>query len=409
MAIFNGTPEAALQVRLVDDALQLSALEPAWCELIAASGAPEFMVQPSWALTFLRNFGEGRTPAIALFCLDDKIVGLAPMCRRRHTYAPGLHFQRLELISSDFSDPDGVCGEYVGLIARKGFETSVADAFARALQRGALGPWDECVMNMMSRDTPVSVALRKALAEVHGIVEEATVAECIYLPLPATWEIYLAGLSKKRRAWIRRTMTDFTSWAGDDGYSIERAHDAHSLQRGIGVLHQLHAERWRIEGQSGAFASPRFRNFHLELCEKLVGTGALELTWLVARGRPVAANYSFLANGKVYFYQSGRTTSLPNHIGAGNVITILSIQDAIARGLREYDFMSGSPWYKSMFTSQSRQLVRMRVVRPCVREKTHRAMRWAMRTARRLSGKGYSAEAAGGETVAAPARSIARS
>ncbi len=63
---------------------------------------------------------------------------------------------------------------------------------------------------------------------------------------------------------------------------------------------------------------------------------------------------------------------------------ILAIQDAMARGLGEFDFLGGDSAYKPYFTSLTRPLVTLRAARPTLRETTRRTLAWAVRGARQL-------------------------
>src|SRR5205823_2903580 len=116
----------------------------------------------------------------------------------------------------------------------------------------------------------------------------------------------------------------------------------------------------------------KFNAFHDAVLPQLLEAGALQLVWLSAHGRPVAAMYNIVWNNKVHFYQSGRDTTLPAHLRPGIVIIGKVIQQAIEAGRREFDFLGGASSYKTQLALATRPLVLLRVARPGVRELARR-------------------------------------
>lgn len=350
-----------LDFELIEDFEALKGLEPEWRALLAECAQPEPMLDTPWLFEWFARYGAGRRLAIGVFRRDGALVGIAPMIARRFNHRPGIPFRRLELLGSGYDDPDGVFSEYLGLIARERDDERVARAFARALSEGAFGRFDECVLELVDGSAPKTAALRRALDEAGLPAAYHETTPSYYLSLPESWDAYLASVHGKRRNWFRRTMRDFEKWVGDRGYAMERATDAESLARGMEILEALHETRWSDAGQAGAFASERFKGFHHAYARVLLEAGRLELKWLVVGAEPVAIQYNFLGRDKVYFYQSGRIMDAPGNIRIGIVMHVLSIQEAMARGCAEFDFMGGDAEYKRRFTSTTRPLATIRV------------------------------------------------
>src|SRR5262249_54569440 len=114
--------------------------------------------------------------------------------------------------------------------------------------------------------------------------------------------------------------------------------------------------------------SSRFDSFHKAVMPVLLDAGALDLSWILARGEPVAAAYNYAWDGKVSFYQSGRRVDLPARLRPGIVIHAHAIRRAIEDGRREYDFLGGAVRYKVQLSTGTRPLVALRAVRPSIRE-----------------------------------------
>jgi CelD/BcsL family acetyltransferase involved in cellulose biosynthesis len=132
------------------------------------------------------------------------------------------------------------------------------------------------------------------------------------------------------------------------------------------------------------FAAPQFARFHEIVMGGLLDAGSLDLLWLRARDEPIAAVYNVVWNRKVYFYQSGRRTDLPKGLRPGIVMHALAIRDAIERGMREYDFLSGTLRYKMDLALATHPLVHLRAARPSVLEAARRTAEIAIDHARAL-------------------------
>ena len=168
-----------LRLRLVRDPGELEALRGDWLKLLERSATNEPMLSPLWLLSWWRAYGQHRQLAVGLFYDGDHLAGLAPLQRRRYWYRPGIPFRRLEWLGADVDEQDGVCSEYLNVIASVGDEARVARAFAASVAGGAFGRWDEVVLPAMAADGPMTgplvaafqeagFALPKPLIPVHG-------------------------------------------------------------------------------------------------------------------------------------------------------------------------------------------------------------------------------------------------
>jgi CelD/BcsL family acetyltransferase involved in cellulose biosynthesis len=190
-----------------------------------------------------------------------------------------------------------------------------------------------------------------------------TTGEAPYIELPSTWEAYLKGLSKKHRYSVVRTLRDFEAWSGGR-HEFVHAATASQLEQGTRILIYLHLRRWQSEEGAGTFRSPRFLAFHDRVMPALHRQGALDLSWLMVRGKPIAAMYNIVWNNKVYFYQCGRDPEVSDSIRPGGVLLAHSIRSAIEAGRREFDFLNDVSRYKSQLANASRPMVQLRVARP---------------------------------------------
>jgi len=341
---------------------ELLAHEPAWWELLERSDQNEVTLTPFWLGAWWQVFGnDGRRLKALLVYERGRLLGLAPLLSRRHWYRPGLPFRRLELVGSGEAEEDEICSEYLGVVAERGREAEVVSELAGALATGQLGPWDEAVFPALRGGNRAPAALIEALEHV-GIPTSMTVtSECPYIQLPSSWDDYLRLLSSPARHFVKRSLASFEEWAGADA-EFHFAQNPADLEQGSRVLRDLHSERWAAAGQDGVFSSARFRAFHEQVMRALLARGALDLSWLVVRGEPIAALYNFMWNRRVYLYQAGRKLDLPTTVRPGIVMHLHSIRRAIDAGHLEYDFLGGASQYKLKLATAKRPLLAVRSV-----------------------------------------------
>lgn len=376
--------EPRLDFRLVTDFPALEGLASGWEELLSQSASAEPMLSPAWLLTWWRIYGEatGRALRVGLFHEGDRLVGLALLHARRAWHRRLIPLRRLEFLGADVDEKDGVCSEYLNVVARSGYEASVADAFADAVSQGRFGRWDELLLPALDGSGALTDLLAEAFRRRRYFVDVTQTSSAPYLALPATWEEYLHAVPSRKRHFLQKNLREFEQWAGAACFHEVRTFA--ELEKGQRLLKELHQHRWEKDAEPGAFSSPRFCAFHDAFMRQLLERGQLELFWLEVRGQPIAAHYNFLANGKTYFYQSGRRTDVPPKVSPGVIIMIRAIQNAIGRGAREFDFLAGPSQFKLQFTQTTRPLVQLRVARRGVAETLRRVVERGVGAARVL-------------------------
>ncbi len=381
----------APRLTIITQASQLEALRPAWSDLLARSGSNEPMLSPLWLLTWWRIYGEntGRQLCVGLFHDGARLVGLVPLCRRRHWYGRCIPFRRLEFLGSDVAEEDGVCSEYLNILAERGLEEAVAREFAASLARKAFGPWDELILAALDGDNPMPALLGDAGTRAGLTASRQTIAEAPCISLPASWDVYLAGRNKDQRKFIKQSLRDFDAWAGTD-WQLHSATTAAELAEGMRILASLHTERWSAENQGGAFQSPRFTAFHNAVAPQLFQEKAAELLWLSVRGEPIAAVYNFIWQNKIYFYQIGRKLDVADKIRPGIVILVHVVRRFIEAGGREVDFLAGVSQYKMKFATNKRPIVQLRLARSSLVEILRRLAVQGVTWMRTLRGAGRS-------------------
>ena len=355
--------EPQLDFKLITERSELITLSDAWQQLHADSAGPAAMLDPGWLLLWLRHYGSTVELAVGLLYDRDALVGLAPLCIRRYTYRPGLVFRRLQFLGIDANESDGVCSEYMGFVARRGYDDMVARQFVALIAADRFGSCHEVVLASMNGDDRSTTGIEADLRAVGFSCDKRINMTGYYVRLPTSWDAYLQSLSSSRRYRLKNSMAKFVEWAGEKSWKLEHATTLESFSNGFAQLKALHGERWASDGSAGAFASPRFTEFHEAFIAAQAGSGNVGISWLKVGDGVVAVIYIIRNGRKVLAYQYGRVVGTPTRVRVGIVINALMIQEAIARGDEEFDFLGGDSRYKVDFATHKRPIVTLRAVR----------------------------------------------
>ncbi len=311
---------------------------------LLAGGAP--FRRADWLMAWWRHYGVAEpevAPAPELFVLavidNGALHALVPW----YIQACGSRGRVVRFLGGG-----EVCSEYPGILCRSGDEEFLGRALAEWLTlKGADAKdpdcWDALRLKAVAADDfPVARLLHNLVACGNSIARRRGRA-CWRLALPDSWNDYLAMLSKGHRKQLRRLDRDYFR----TGRAVMHwVHQWEQFDRGFEILVELHQRRWRGRGQAGCFASPRFREFHREICRRMFDHEHVRLGWLEVDRAVVAAEYHLAGAGTVYAYQSGIAPERLQH-QPGRLANLASIRRAIERGDRHFDFLRGDEPYKA--------------------------------------------------------------
>jgi CelD/BcsL family acetyltransferase involved in cellulose biosynthesis len=197
-----------------------------------------------------------------------------------------------------------------------------------------------------------TVALLPALAEGSGRTCRVTVDErCPVIELPESWDAYLARLSGKDRHELRRKLRR----ADAAGARVEVGRTAAVVGALMDDFLALH--RKSKVGKS-RFMDERMEVFFREMGAAMAAAGWAALWLLRLEARPAAALFCFEYAGTVGLYNSGFDPDV-RAASPGVVLIARTIEDAIARGFRRYDFLRGDEPYKYGFGAVPTDVMRL--------------------------------------------------
>jgi CelD/BcsL family acetyltransferase involved in cellulose biosynthesis len=312
-----------VDINVVYDPEGLAAMIPAWDALCDAAPRMTPFQRPAWAIAWVRHLGACRPRALALRSGRD-LVGLVA------TYVREVGPRRtVSLVGAGISD-------HLDAIAAPGFEQVVLDATTEWLER-TRGEWDECAFDEVGPR-----ALLRGLEPPRGT--RATLhpqSVCPVLTLPdgepalerAVPTAQAARWRKARRRAERvGSVTMVRADRGDFGVALR-------------ALFALHAKRWESRRQTGVLDTAPVRTLHEEAARAFAAREALRLYGLRFDGRYVAIVYGFREGRRLHLYMQGIDPAL-ERMSPGTILVGLAVQDALAEGVREVDFLRGAEPYK---------------------------------------------------------------
>jgi CelD/BcsL family acetyltransferase involved in cellulose biosynthesis len=175
---------------------------------------------------------------------------------------------------------------------------------------------------------------------------------CPYISLPSDWETYYnTVLGQRKRKNYRRDQRRYAETFGE-AWSWARVRQATELPIFFEALVELHQAKWTALGEQGAFGTPELRAFHRAVAVRFLELGWLRLYRLLIKGETVAVDYGFAYLGRYYAFAGGWDTRFAEY-NVGDMLTGITIQEAIAEGLSEFDLHRGDQPYKYQWGAQN--------------------------------------------------------
>jgi hypothetical protein len=279
-----------------------------------------------------------------------KLVGILPL------YAENSHTlgQMLRLLG------DGeVCSEHLDLLCESHHASEVALALTEYLSAHA-DDWDCLSAHTVAENDRHLGLLITTAAEAGCEVVRAPGVNLWSIPLPATWEEFLAMQSKSHRKQLRQMKSRVLE--------SERAHwlpvaEMNQFELAWDRLIDLHQLRRESLGEPGCFASAPWANFHREVAQELLSAGQLRLSVLELDGQPVAAEYHLASSTATFAYQGGLDPDRRDD-EPGQLSMILCVERAIAEGHQRFELLRGDEPYKAHWRAEPTPTVEVTVVSP---------------------------------------------
>jgi len=323
-------------------------LQEEWNPLLLRSAANTIFLTREWQKTWWDCFGEGLQLCLLELRDEDDLVGLAPF----YTLEPASGRRVLQLIGGiEVSD-------YLDLIAASDSAEAVYSTVWESLTGEHALAWDALDLRNIPAASPTLERLT-ALAEESGAFEVTDSVEevCPVIHLPATWDQYLASLSKKQRHEVRRKLRKANREAEIRWYY---AGEAGSLDDEVEDFISLHM---KSAVDKEAFMDEKMQEFFHRMARAAFDRGWLRLAFLLINGAKAAAMFCIEYEDAFLVYNSGYDPQLHPSLSSGIVLLSYCIQDAIDKEHKVFDFLRGEEEYKYRFGGVRTEVRNLRIVR----------------------------------------------
>lgn len=280
----------------------------------------------------------------------EKLVGILPLyAETSHTLG-----QVLRLLG------DGeVCSEHLDLLCEPSHASEVALTLTEYLSSHA-DDWDCLSVDTVAENDRHLGLLFTTAAEAGCEVVRSTGVNLWSIPLPATWEDFLAMQSKSHRKQLRQMKSRILESERTHWLPVSQMNQFELAWDRLIDLHQLRRESL---GEPGCFASPTWANFHREVAQELLTSGQLRLSILELDGQPAAAEYHLASSTATFAYQGGLDPER-RHDEPGQLSMILCVERAIAEGHQRFELLRGDEPYKAHWRAEPTPMVDVTVVSP---------------------------------------------
>lgn len=339
-----------MQVDRITSSEHLTALRGEWNLL--TRGVPFRSWQ--WLHSWWRHYGAGHQLFVLAVRNDQGLlVGVAPW----YVETCATRGRVLRFLGSG-----QVCSDYQTVLTTPEYEEEVTCEIGAWLNRAAtIGPranaWETLELSGVNATDSTVSRLVGELVGAGARVHRRAGPNCWRIALPATWDDYLASLSKSHRKQVRRVERRLLE---SDRTVLHTASDPNSLQRGMQVLVDLHQRRRQALGQPGCFACPNFSGFLHEAAGPLFASEQLQLHWVELDGRPVAAEFQLCGGGVTYAYQAGVDPDALEE-EPGRLINVATLKKAIDDGQSGFDFLRGDEPYKAHWRAEPRPSIELHI------------------------------------------------
>jgi CelD/BcsL family acetyltransferase involved in cellulose biosynthesis len=324
-----------MRIELTDDPTAFVALD--WTELVEADPSGTFFHTPAYLKLWWEEFGTGRL-----------LLARAVETRGRPLAACAFEVLGETLVFLGGFDVT----DYLGPVGLPGAEEAAAKELLGALL--AVEGWRRADLRGLPEDSRWLGALEEA-ARAHGLGVERTddvngVAP--YIPLPGSFEAYLAAIPGKLRHEIRRKRRRLAQEAG--GFRV-RFSDPATLSSDLDRFVDLHRSS---PGPKGKFMHAGMEIFFRRLGEAFQPPHIFHLAFLEVEGRPAAGAIGFGYKRSFSLYNSAFDRELA-HLSPGMVLVSELIGLAIRAGREVFDLLKGDLEYKYRFGARPRRVLRL--------------------------------------------------
>lgn len=350
-------------VEIISSEDTFKAYREEWNRLLQESNNNTITLTWEWLYTWWEVFKDTFRKLMIIMVRDKEgqLIGIAPLLLRKYRPFPASPMiRRLEFLASGEDEDNEICSDYLNFIIQQGKEGEVTSTILNYITHNLSSEWDEIFLDYMLESSKSVKYLEDQLKEGALRYFKNKKGPCLYISLPDSYEKFLKNLSPSLRYKIRRDYKKLLEQGDVMFHSLTRKEE---LEQYMTILINLHQKRWSEREKPGVFSnnSHLFLDFHRRFSSISFQNNWIDISFLSLDKEPIAAIFNFKYNKKIYFYQSGVNTNLPQNISPGHLLHAHCIKQAIIEGFEEYDLLLGKHEYKRRWAKEYRNLISIKI------------------------------------------------
>jgi CelD/BcsL family acetyltransferase involved in cellulose biosynthesis len=340
---------------------EVQSIEPAWNALTARMPDSSIYQEFDWHAAWWSAFGQGHELMVVACRSGDRVVGIAPMMVTMARSAWGDEHSKIRFIGCLNHASD-----YLSFIVDPDVPEAL-DALLEALE-GTFGTVDRIVLSHFPSHFDTFGRTLAFFRERGSQLLLESEQAAPYRRLGQVKDDQKAA----NRSSLRRRYNHFRR------LGTLRFHRCSGEAEILAYLDQFfaqHIARRALTAAPSQFLDDAQRLFYREMVARLLPTGWLCFDVVEFNGDPIAFHLGFQYRNRFYWYKPTFDIAYAEH-SPGQVLIKFLLEEAIARGLDEFDFTVGSEPFKYRFANGVRQNMRLTVIRSPVDYWLSRSRLW---------------------------------
>jgi CelD/BcsL family acetyltransferase involved in cellulose biosynthesis len=317
------------RISVIDSFAQWKELRTEWNILLEKSAMPSVFLTWEWLYSWAECFLDQKR-RLFIICVHDRgeIVGIAPLYLERVRFV-GMILKRLSFLGTPESGSD-----YLDVIMKKGKEREITSSIYKYITTEASSKWDYLMLADLQSTSLFLLYFMSQIGIEGKYVEITRASYCPVAVLPGSIDLFLSGLSRKKREQFRRhsgILQPIGQLRHESRYGNENEL--------IDIFFNLYELRWGGN-------SEKLQNFVKSYISKKPNNAELQIDLLKCDEVYVAGLLHFRYKQTLLMYLMAVDKKFNPKISTGNILVGLCMQNAINQGISTYDFLKGEESYK---------------------------------------------------------------
>lgn len=363
----NKVTDIKINYKVITTEREFDQLENEWDDLCEQVETHIFQTY-QWQRIWWRHFGRNKRLNIILFYSEYKLVGIAPFFIDTYRIGSFSIIKRLRLIGSgffsekntDYASEYGVT-DYLDIIIQRGFENDLTNCLLEYLNENPF-EYDIAQLEEISSDSNIIKWVLPGLNALGWKLKIMKGEICPRLRVPGSVEEFMKDLNARQRykfSRIRKNNQNKTY------FEIKTVETEKELQRDFNEFVWLHQQRWKRQGEKGAFADGNYKLFLKEITGTFLKRGYLHFTSAYSGDKCLAVECAFRYKDYLYDYLKAFNDKSPlAKKRPGKALLLDAIEKAIKQKIKIVDLLRGSEEYKFEIASEWQWTYKLTITNP---------------------------------------------